>query len=365
MKVAILGVGRSGTTALYQILQEILNDQLKKVEFIFEPFIWDREVFNKKLCLITDEFQYMRSLSIDGLYHHQQLPLFISDPAAHLQNQYIKHLFGASREGTSHVLMKCIRANGRYKLLKALAPDCKFLFILRNPIDSLNSAIAMFSLLGEDFYKSDFPKFTDEVNSLYGAELSPDTISEKLEREVLYWYYMNRFALENFSKDSNAPFIMCYEHFSADRPGYIRKICEYLGLDYKESYNGMARRQAGPSYGTVNLTEKEFQVLRSYLPRYMELLNRFSIEHHFVPETILQKYIGQTKVKKPIERCYGKTPIVIRKLYKQERQKLIQEQQQLKQQLAALQKENHDLQDALKARQPISTKLLNFLFKRT
>ena len=64
-KIFIIGIGRSGTTAIYSILQRIIRIQLQKgVEFVYEPFLWDRSVFNKMYTDINDEFDNVSSLSV-------------------------------------------------------------------------------------------------------------------------------------------------------------------------------------------------------------------------------------------------------------------------------------------------------------
>ncbi|MFW5891039.1 MAG: hypothetical protein ACOCUI_02370, partial [bacterium] len=81
MKICIFGVGRSGTTASYNILQKIINDMYgDDIDFVYEPFLWDRDVFNDMYDRVNNNFKYVNSLNQEGIYNHQKLPMFIDEP---------------------------------------------------------------------------------------------------------------------------------------------------------------------------------------------------------------------------------------------------------------------------------------------
>ncbi|MCP4213180.1 MAG: sulfotransferase, partial [bacterium] len=162
MKVCILGVGRSGTTALYSLLQGVLAEEsggIGNVDCVYEPFLWDRQVFNDFYANVTGKFKYIDSLSVEGLYHHLKLPLFIRETRPYMDNEYLRSIFAphgiespshgegtpshgegtpSHGEGTpSHgeerpLLAKLIRGCGRFLLLNELCPQCKFIYIIRN-----------------------------------------------------------------------------------------------------------------------------------------------------------------------------------------------------------------------------------------
>lgn len=71
MNTVIVGTGRSGTTPLYFLTQEILlNTSHGNVDFVYEPFLWDRATFNKRFYDCQYDFQYMSSVSIEAIYSH-------------------------------------------------------------------------------------------------------------------------------------------------------------------------------------------------------------------------------------------------------------------------------------------------------
>ncbi|MCI0471902.1 MAG: sulfotransferase, partial [Candidatus Aminicenantes bacterium] len=161
MKICILGVGRSGTTALYTLLQEIFIDRFgKNTDFIYEPFLWDMQAFNGRYNDVVKNFDSMNSLSVEAMYHHQNLPLFIEDATAFKDNPYLDKIFHKTSE---NALIKFIRANGRFRLLTEICPEAKYIFITRNPLDVINSVVVRFSLLGSEFHRDDWDRFTREI----------------------------------------------------------------------------------------------------------------------------------------------------------------------------------------------------------
>lgn len=312
MHVTMLGVGRSGTTALYNLLQEILTDAYcDKIEFVYEPFLWDRDVFNIQYKSITTQFENMESLSIEGIYANQQIPLFVNKGVEIADTSYIESLYTPRKEGNI-LLLKFIRANGRYRLLKEACPQGKCIFVIRNPVDVVNSVINMFSFFGDDFHKSDFSRFATEVKTIYHENLKSD-YPLRVEREVLYWYYMNRFALESFADNNyDKPLLICYESFVEDKERYIRKICDYLEIACQDKYFQVLKKTVGYSSREAKITEQEYQVLEYYLVLYQEMLNRFAIENSFSRERVEDKYRDKFLKSRPDDKCFGKTPPAIK-----------------------------------------------------
>ncbi len=290
MKICILGVARSGTTALYSLVQEILLGQSgESVDFIYEPFLWEKDVFNDKYNKVTKNFKYMDSISIEGIYQHLKLPLFITDPGKYEKNEYLNEVFQTNNRH-SCILVKFVRANGRILLLERICPGCKFIFIIRNPIDVINSAIVRFSLYGSEFHKDDFKRFVKEVNSVYGEMIEEGGIKFQVEKEVLYWYYMNRFAFETLKELKKKTLIICYEDYVSHRKLWVDRICDFLGIQRKEKYYEFSEAQGGSSTKTVNLDKFELQLLAGYMDKYKELLKSQGIGNNINFNEIMAKY---------------------------------------------------------------------------
>ncbi len=83
MIINILGVGRSGTSAIYSIIQQIMEDQLKgTINSIYEPFLREQSLCGGDVndLSIRSNFKYIDSLSLEGMYNHSILPMLIEQP---------------------------------------------------------------------------------------------------------------------------------------------------------------------------------------------------------------------------------------------------------------------------------------------
>lgn len=300
MKVCVFGVGRSGTTAVYSMLQQVMLDNFSnKVDFVYEPFLWDRQSFNDVQTNVFKNFLYQNSVSAEGIYNHLKLPLFIDDPQKYKDNTYLKSLFSLSNDNQG-LLIKMIRACGRFKLFQMIDPSCKFIFILRNPIDVINSVISRFSFYGGEFHKDDFSRFLREVNNIFGQDFKENDNIQEVEKQVLYWYYMNLFALRSFDNASSKPLIICYEDFINKIDKYNKIITNYLGFQPKDEYTSFTSQKHMHETNKILLNREEVEILKPYLHKYLEMLKPLGVSiredsvlkrYTNLPETSMQKGI--------------------------------------------------------------------------
>lgn len=308
MKVCILGVGRSGTTALYCLVQEMMIDRYgEDVDFIYEPFLWDKTAFNGKYSEVKDNFNSMNSISSPGIYFHQKLPLFIEDPEKYKTNEYVGDIF-APNDDKQNILVKFLRANGRFLLLNRVCPDCKFIFIVRNPVDVINSVITRFSFYGSEFHKDDFGRFKDEIARIYGVHITPGESDSRVKKEALYWYYMNKFALESFEKTENKPLIVCYEDYVSNNESQVDKICDLIGLEKKDIYYKYSKKEGGSLTKQNYLNRREIELLGGYLKKYKELLKMAGCAHPVDFDKIMAKYEATPGENSRQEIITGRTP---------------------------------------------------------
>lgn len=289
-----MGVGRSGTTAIYALLQEILENVFPgDVDYVYEPFLWDRKTFNKPYKNLSDEFRYSASVSIDGMYHHKHIPMLVGEnfPIDPHSRAWLKETLTA-QSGKRHYLGKMIRANGRVRLIRELAPHTKIIFLIRNPVDVLNSASQLFSFYGSEFYESDFSRFANEVEERYGrgAELSEPGPGQ-IVAEYGYWYFSN-LAFLDYTKENPVNILsFSYEAFVEDRVSIVWRICEFLGLEYRSDYAAASRKERGPvQQATMALSEAEFAYLQARVATYESLLQNVDV----VPRQALAQLIKTT-----------------------------------------------------------------------
>jgi len=290
MKVCVLGLGRSGTTAIYELCRKIMGAYLGPgIVCGYEPFLRDSRFLDGPYEQVAEKSRYIDSLSIEGMYHHLTMPLLIPDPAPFTANPYLKSLFYPA-DGNPHVLLKFIRANGRYLLLESLCPECQTVFIIRNPVDTVHSVLRRFSFFGGEFHRDDFPRFLAEINGRYGTDFSVAEPRKRIEKELLFWYYMNRFALESFDGAETRPLIISHEEYSRDRPAWVKAICGFLGVDFRNEFALFAADKVGPVTGDFTISAEEYDLYRHYLDIYTDMLRANRIDFSFKPGDIFKKY---------------------------------------------------------------------------
>lgn len=320
MTINILGVGRSGTSALYSIIQQMMEDQLDgELESIYEPFLRDQTLCGgdvNKLS-VRANFKYIDSLSLEGMYNHSILPMFIDNPKQHKENTFLNKLYGIHKEKNTlsflpkktkkpkHQLIKYIRANGRYCLLNAIEPDARSIFIIRNPFDVGNSIKRMFSFYGGEFHKDDQQRFIDEVNNIYGTNYGKETFENYLDEQLFYWYYMNRFALESFETSKKKPLVICYEMYVSDRKHILENICDHLAFNFDEKYISTAASVVGPKTKQKTLSTSEYKVADKYLTKYFHLLDTHHIPYDFSKEDVVKPYVAKEEKATVQSKWYG------------------------------------------------------------
>ena len=154
--IVISGVGKTATSYLFKNCMRLIEANRPIIGF-YEPLVW-RHVLKK-----GSEFDLLAfgvdALSIDGIKAHLDAPLFSSnDP---LVGNFFDNLISeANSKNENIVLVKDIRINGRLGSILN-STDAEILLCLRAPHLILNSIMGKFSLLGEDFYPSDYPRLPD------------------------------------------------------------------------------------------------------------------------------------------------------------------------------------------------------------
>ena len=288
MNVNIFGVGKSGTSILYVLLQHMLKEQLRgTLKSYYEPLLRDQLEMGSDYLASKPRMQSVDSLSNDGISTHLKLPMLIGEPRRFKDNEYLKgiyrersdsiftgvrRLFNASEQQKPHRLVKYIRASGRYLLIDSISRPAKSVFILRNPYSTANSIKNRFSFYGEEFHRSDRNRFVKEVNERYGLEHDPDSFENEIDAQLFYWFYSNKFALESFNYAKSRPLVVQYEAFSRSPDSHILRLCEFLGLDFKSAYIELAAKPVGPLTEQQKLDVSELKTVEKYMENFGRLL---------------------------------------------------------------------------------------------
>ena len=289
-QILIFGVGRSGTTAIYNLLQDILLDNYSDdVDFVYEPFFWNRHTFNKRYSDYKDDFTKTSSLSLEGIITDRTVPLFMGEK---FDNQIIEHDYLRSIVepfSKKNVLTKFIRANGRISLFRKIAPKAKVLFVIRNPLDVVNSAINMFDFFGGDFLPSDLDRFKKEVKKtpMYNKEI---TFGSREENTFAYWYYMNRHFVDYYQSDPQSIMPIIYEDYISNKEFSIRAICEFIGVKFKDSYVKASQVKVGKITKISPFTQAGYDYFKSKVDLYTDLTSELG--HTINSSLFLEKYTG-------------------------------------------------------------------------
>ncbi|MFC3155608.1 sulfotransferase family protein [Gilvimarinus japonicus] len=290
MDVFVFGVGRSGTTMMYRLVQQAYLQKFgSDFKSTYEPFIWNRELFNDLYENVGSLFGKTASLSIDGIYHHLSLPLFCGASTGNqLQNNEFFDHFAAQKTPTKPHVAKLIRANGRMTLFRRLNPSAKFILMVRNPIDVLNSVKHKFSFFGDDFYPSDYPRFCRELGDKLIKQPSETTWAT---RSAEYVYQMNLAAVEFGIRDKNT-MIVEYDKYKGEPPEIAKNLCDFLGLEFSEAIGRTATTSKGPVTSSVSLSQSEFEQALEYGRLHQQMCENFSLQSPFTTDRIRQRYEG-------------------------------------------------------------------------
>lgn len=328
MDTFLFGVGRSGTTITYRILQEIYSHLYgKRYDSIYEPFIWNTAHFNDLYENTLQNFGKINSLSIDGIYAHLNLKLFAgAEDEVNVRSHSFFERFRTAGKGARPRLTKLIRGNGRMGFFRALNPGAKFILIIRNPVDAVNSVKHKFSYFGDDFYPSDFPRFCNELGN--ALILNPESATWA-QKQAEYSYQMSRAALEFAITDSNT-LVLEYNSFCADPEASIAELCCFLDSPLLESARKRASMSAGPRTGSIALSNKEFIETEEYLKPYRVLCQRLNLVRPFDEYVVLGKYEGKCFANDLEPDYEGLTTNRLRNIIRQKENQITQLKQSLK-----------------------------------
>lgn len=297
--VLVMGVGRSGTTAIYSLLQEILNFRFRNdVDYVYEPFLWDRQTFNRPYSEVAELFNLVSSTSVESMYHHQRIPIVLNantvveeDSASWLKTVLTPAV------GKRHYLGKLIRGNGRIALIRKIRPAMKIVFIIRNPLDVINSSSQLFTFFGSEFHKSDVERFSESVFSCFGERLDQvSSHSNSIANEYFYWYYCNLTFLRYFNEHPDNILPICYEDLVSNRGKTIENICDFLALDFSEELVQLSSMPVGQrKKGRTSLSDEEYGFLESKAPDYDFLLEMAGIGSKGIMPKLLEESVGVRK----------------------------------------------------------------------
>lgn len=269
--VFIFGIGCSGTTMIYSLLQSIFSRRYGGNYYsTYEPFIWDREKFNRPYEKAIGLFGRTSSMSVEGIYNHIKTPMFVRSASSedYLGNEFFRHFSAGQRPSQPH-LAKLIRGNGRMPVFRALNPQARFLLVVRNPVDNINCSKHKFSFYGEDFYPSDYPRFCEQLNQERKLILDEKNVGW-VQKQAEYCYQMNRAAIDFAVSDTNTK-ILEYDHFIRNKSSSLIELFDFMEIPISYDNVNELQQPTGPVTGSNTLSQAEYESILLYENLYNKM----------------------------------------------------------------------------------------------
>ena len=270
-RILVSGVGRSATTLIYRQIGQLLRSGGRAVNFRYEPYLWDIRTPRMK----GQSFGLTR-LSHAGLATHLETPLFLDGPGDPRHDAFLDGLFDAPFDGDPDrrpdaCLAKVIRGAGRLRAALERFADLRVVACLRNPVDTINSSLGMFSFFGEDFHADDRPRFKAELLTRPPVP-GIDAAALPEGRRSIEWSaaWVAAFTAEMRAVARDHPsrvHLVCHEALTADPATAFEAIAAFLGETGPEIHLGVTR-MAGPRADAVNLTVADMDRLLPFHDRY-------------------------------------------------------------------------------------------------
>ncbi len=266
----VVGVGRSGTTAVYEALQD-LAPRRRSFNYFYEPYLWGPPTWGARFRASAKAFTTTDSISADGLRRHLATPLFDSEARERCADHktFVERLFKSG----APTLAKVIRGCGRLKDYLELRPELKIVFVIRNPLDCVNSAMGNFSFFGDEFHPSDQPRFRSELAFL--GRPQPDFTTEG-EAATAWWREMNAAALRAIEPHRERVFIAPHEAYIRDHALTLRLLAKFLAVKVKAKKATSLDRPVGQITRAVNLHAHDRDCIDPFQVDYFDLIERIS-----------------------------------------------------------------------------------------
>jgi hypothetical protein len=276
LRLMVSGIGRSGTTLIFQQLAKLLLLDRDQVNFRYEPYLWNiRTPGTAGNAFGMEQFHHF------GLHTHLSTPLFLKG-AHSAHDPFLDHLFAEPWDGDAGrmpgaYLAKVIRGSGRLRAYLGRFPDLKIAICLRNPVDTINSSLGMFSFFGEEFHANDRARFAAELADRGVTRALPADAPNAVEWYGAWWRAFTEESLAVAKEFPDNVFLFCHELFQRDNAGVLDALAEFVGIDNLGMRMGLDQ-PAGPSIKATSLTPHD--------------LGQLAGDSDFYQETVLTRFLG-------------------------------------------------------------------------
>jgi hypothetical protein len=294
MRVVISGIGRSGTTMMYQQIGRMIREAFLGPRFRYEPYLWDLNV-----AYTRDSRFGQGDLSAFGMHAHQAAPLFLSGEHP-VHDEFLDRILGSEvalpgdPENPDSWLVKIIRGNGRLESYLRRYPELKVVICLRNPIDTLNSSMGMFSFTGEEFHRSDAPRLLSEVSARFPhIELPEAATATKLAISAVWWRAFTEWAVSVAAAYPDRCYLFVHEQLAINQDAEIERLVRFLGFSSAQTFKTEMDGYAGPKASSSHLLACDLAELTPHLGYYLDTCIRNEIplkRRQSLRVSLLQRY---------------------------------------------------------------------------
>ncbi|MGI9169119.1 MAG: hypothetical protein ACR2FH_02945 [Caulobacteraceae bacterium] len=266
----VAGVGRSGTTAIYEALQALARRQGRFRHF-YEPYLWGPPTWGPRFRRVAKAFASTNAIDARGLAVHLSTPLFASErpERSGVHADFVHDLF---RDGRSS-LAKIIRGCGRMADYLELRPGVKVVVVMRTPLDCVNSILGNFSFFWDEFHPSDRPRFRRELETLGRPQ---GAFASEGEAAAAWWREMNGAALRTLEAHRDRVFVAPHEAFAADRALTSRRLARFLSVEAGAEEVESLAKPVGQITRKINLRADDRDRIAPLQKAYFETIERLS-----------------------------------------------------------------------------------------
>ena len=283
LRIVVAGTGRSGTSLIYQQLAKLLQQGKLNVNFRYEPYLWSI----KTPSTHGQPFD-VSQICHRGIQVHLEVPLFL-DGSNIIHDHFLDGLFNSSLDGSLAVepdayLAKVIRGTGRLRSYLEKFPDLKIIACLRNPVDTINSSLGLFSFFGDEFHCDDRNRFKSELYALGFNTSKLGSARLSVEWYATWWRVFTE-TIVDLAEDFPENLFLFMHELYLERPDFItQSVMDFIGINNSGMLADIAV-PAGTAISTLNLTAHDAYLLKDDANYYYESILQPAFRNSEVPKT--------------------------------------------------------------------------------
>lgn len=302
MAILISGIGRSGTTTIYQILGKGLLAKYKDARCVYEPDLWNIPEVEHTAKVKGQPFN-VGQVGLFNLMVHCNTPLFLSGRNM-LHDAWLSKVFGSFQSSSlvapENVLAKVIRSSGRLEAALTRFENLKVVIVTRNVVDTVNSGLGLFSFFGDEFHPSDKSRFVQEVNELFNAGIKETLKKNELQWSVLWWHYFTEASIRTYEKYPEKVLLVPYEKYMENQQEVMGEIFDFTGIDRTLMDQALFDEGAGPRTSVSHLDVQGIEQMNDEISWYFKRLSEavsFNIDPLDFRRKLVAKYSKRKFVK--------------------------------------------------------------------